>query len=1209
MSNFEFSAEQKKVIDTRNRNILVSAAAGSGKTTVLVERIMRIIENPDNPVDIDRLLVLTFTNAAAAEMRERVIAALKERVAHNPDNEHLRRQQVLVFNAQITTIHSFCNMLLRNEFARVGLEPGFRVVDKGEYNLIYEEAMAETLEEVLGNRDIEYLDELLLWFKSKDNNSSLREAVDALYTAANNAPFVEDYLEQRRRDYTYSSVEDMLQSPCCTYLLAQIDSDMKKAVELARINLELAESSVIEYINNARADYELLNIDPWPTDFEEWRNIFIKLRAVGFTKKSGKKGSDEGARNEFSRRRDELKDLANYYISDSDSLFANEPEELLRQSSNTGRVINALVDVTLRFHINLESHKKDRGVITFADMEHLALKLLNDRVGNTYVPSDIALGYRDYYYEIMVDEYQDSNYIQETLLRSISKESVGLYNRFMVGDVKQSIYRFRNANPELFTEKYNTYTHSGQNEMRIDLSSNFRSRTDVTDSVNEVFKELMTSDRGGIVYDDAAALHLGNKNYKESGWDNTTELLALHTDKASGYSTTEQEALLIGNRIRELLESGYVQDKETGVMRKCTLRDIVILVRSGSGFSEECKRVLDLLGIPSYITSKGGFFAFKEITDVLNLLSVIDNPRNEVELYGVMTSVFGNFNENELAICRIINKGGLYESLEYISNCEETELVNKLSDIDVKHIRQLKQKTALFLDKITEYRDCVKYMSIDCMLNKIYNDYSYVNYVSALPGGEQRRANVLMLIQKATGFEANGFKGLFKFNKYVEGIKAYGSDDGDASTLDENAQVVRIMTMHASKGLEFPVCIVSNTAKSFSNNDISNRTITDTALGMGTDYVDIHRSARFPDIRKKVIAGKIRKDNLAEEIRILYVAMTRAKEKLIITGCFDNKGGVPSATTNSELGLLMTSKLQNDWNSKISMEIIDIADVLSCITLQEVKTRIDINDFKRELAGAEVDKDLKERMVFKYRHEELQNLHAKTSVSELKHAAIKEQMQILSSGYNDEDASDESFQLFPTDSQSEYIPSFIPTEAREASGAARGSAYHRLMELLDFGSMDNLSGDSLKKSLEKEIASYIDEGILESFDAEMINRSKVITLLESDLGQRLIRASANNLLMREQPFVLGISANRVDPKLPEEEMVLIQGIIDAFLQEEDGYVLIDYKTDSVTSDKELIDRYRVQMDYYEEAIYRITGKKVKERILYSFALNKEIKDF
>lgn len=1211
----EYNEKQLEVIESRDCNILVSAAAGSGKTTVLVERIIRKILDSANPLSIDEVLVLTFTKAAASEMRERILKAVSDALRRNPSNEHLQKQAVLIHNAQITTIDSFCLNILKNNFAEIGLEPGFRPAGEAEMKFIAKEVLDDTVEKLFSNSDIRYFDEFLDRFENKDSISKIKDAIEKTYACADNAPFFEDYIEARRHDYDVASVTESEQSGWFAELFESTSTDLEAVITSINIAREYAlDRGLDEYAQTAESDLDTVSKLLEAKDYAARREAFMLLSWQTLKRT---KNPDEAGKAYF---RDVLR---KQYKAETDriaAVFTDDIETIAARMQQTNHVVNALLDAVTIYNDNLTKIKRKKNIITFSDMEHMALRILLDKQDGKYVPSQTAREYRNCYKEIMIDEYQDSNFTQEWLLSSISTEDEGVYNRFMVGDVKQSIYRFRNANPELFTEKYNTYSKDKDADCRrIDLSMNYRSRESVTECVNSVFEKIMAPDLGGVAYDDDSRLYCG-ASYPETECDTGAELILQSFDADSDYTKQEQEALLIADRIKRLVREYKVADGKD--MRPCTYRDIVILLRSGSGFDEALKRIMALKGIPAYITSKSGYFDSTEIVTILNYLAIIDNPYNDIAFMGTLTSVFGEFSADEVALARILKRdASYYEAVRFVCDLDFALLKEERPELAAIDITELRIKCNRFLQRLDMYRKMVPYTPIHLMLRKILADYDYMNYVSALPLGEQKSANVAMLLNKAESFEAEGFKGLFHFNKYIERLHKYGSDDGDAVTLDENADVVRIMTMHKSKGLEFPVCILAGLSKNFNDMDTKEEIVFHDRLGIGLDYVDSKKRAKYRDLRKRYIIDMMRRDVVSEEMRILYVAMTRPKEKLIMTACVADAENileecesisVPDGklmpvtmrrSAKSFFDMIMLARGNNNWNGRISPKVFtmsDIAadDVLEKISADILRSRLEAYADKPDSEDAEAAMRLREKIMMKYHHEELSALYTKTSVSELKMAAMHKALV-------SEDVSEsECDRMFEEEAPAPYIPTFASADIKEVAGNVRGSAYHRVMELLY--KHDLPQGVTDAKALDALMQTSIEAGEITRQDYELVDMVKAAAFINSDLGIRMRAAALRDELYLEQPFVLGVAADRLNDEFAADETVLIQGIVDVFFIEDGEAVLLDYKTDAVRSGKELIDRYRTQLEYYDEAITRILDIKVKDRFIYSFKLQEII---
>lgn len=1270
----KFTPEQQRVIELHNSNILVSAAAGSGKTAVLVERIIRMICDGEHPADIDRLLIVTFTNAAAAEMRERIAAGITARLEADPGNEHIQKQSALLHNAQITTIDSFSLFLIRNHFNEIGLDPDFRVADEGEIKLLQQEVLAQLLEDAYAGQFVpeapEQFHACVEYFCPGGRESVLEQHILNLSRYAGSFPWPAEWLEERKNDYAAGDMEALVHSDYGQYLTERVNRTVEGCLEKLREVKRLCELPDGPYMYGELTEAEIEQLERL-TSCKDLEEQAAKVPAVTFARLPSKKDdSVDPAKRELAKAiRNSVKDT----LSDlSESYFKTPLELAVEQGKACREPLRMLLDLVLEFDRRLLATKQERHLIDFSDMEHYALQILlkrekveetgsigTDRAKTKYriVPSDVAMEYRQYFQEILIDEYQDSNLVQEYLLSAISGEEEGRYNRFMVGDVKQSIYKFRLARPELFLEKYDTYQETGD-LCWIDLAKNFRSRIQVVDAVNDVFSRIMSREIGGIAYDDKAALYPGAVYPAQEDPAYGSELLLIrkpekgereesgigeqHAEGAGvlvDYDNVRQlEALAIAARIKQLKGSLQVMEKSAGELRPVRYSDMVILLRTTSGWDEEFKKILEQQGIPVYITSKTGYFGALEVQELLQFLRVLDNPRQDIPLFGVMQSVFGGFTQEEIAQIRSGGEGHsrkrmtLYEALKEVAQSGRT--VEEGEEISAGESAgeeaELSQKADTFLQRIGHYRDLTPFTSIRDLLQRILDDYDYLNYVTALPAGSKRRANVEMLLTKASAFEKTSYFGLFHFIRYMEQLEKYDVDYGEADTLDENADVVRIMSIHKSKGLEFPVVFVSGLSKRFNMQDANQSLIVDMDLGVAVDYVDSVRRIKNKTLRRTVLSAKMKEDNLAEELRVLYVALTRAREKLILTAVLDKadeKWELAQMTGQERLtyldfceaGSYMDFLLPILPQTGIAVKTLRTED----LAVEELREQLRMGDRREQLrliacgettlTGDPEENErklmyLRERFAYQYPHPGLQKLYTKTTVSELKIAAMAEK---------DEAA----FHTFEEKEVVPYIPGFR-REQEKVSGAVRGNAFHRTMELLDFTYLFTESGlftgcpnnyEEYRRGLDKNrLQNRLEEFLqretislrLTEEYAKAVSLPKILNFLEQELAYRMWRAQEQGLLYREQPFVLGIDAKRLDPDLPEGEKVLIQGIIDVFFIEDGEIVLLDYKTDVIDSLEALWNRYNVQIQYYEEALTKLMQMPVKERILYSFYLEK-----
>lgn len=1254
----QFTESQERAISLRGKNILVSAAAGSGKTAVLVERIIRMISEGEDPADIDRLLIVTFTNAAAGEMRERISAAIAEKLVAEPENAHLQRQATLIHNAQITTIHSFCLFVIRNHFQEIGLDPAFRVADEGEMGLLQQEVLEQVLEEAFDEYErgeAPDFGKLVESYSTGKREKVLEESILALHRFAMSYPWPSVWLKEHGEDYEFNSLEELRNSEFIACVMKYMRHILPELVRQLKQCIRICEKPDGPYMYGENLEKSLAALGK-AAQAEGFSEMRAAMAGVEFDRLSGKKDDavDPGKREAVKQMRSGVKKQVEQI---NEQFFSQGEEALFAQCRQVSPVVRELAAVTARFGERFGAKKREKNLIDFSDMEHLALEILCRRAeggdGVFAEPTAAALELREYFQEIMVDEYQDSNLVQECILGCISGERAGRFDRFMVGDVKQSIYKFRLARPELFMEKFHTYSTEEGEFRRVDLYQNFRSRREVIGSVNLIFRQLLAKDLGGIDYDDKAKLHYGAAYYdkiadaeksevEQAGEkkevrlsegrvreEYKTEFLLIEKTEGEEATAIEKEAEVIALRIRRLMRELKVMGEEGQGLRPLRYGDIVILFRS-SGAEETFEEIFGRYGIPCFVNSRTGYFQAKEVQVVLQLLRVIDNPLQDIPLFGVLRSCFASFTDVEAAEIAAAFPGRqrLYKKIE--SYAAGTD--------------RLAEKCRGFLHWFEELRRSAVWLSVRELLAKITEESHYLEYVTAMPDGAGRRANAQMLLQKAAAFEKTSFKGLYHFIRYIDQIEKYNIDQGEAGTQDELADVVRLMTIHKSKGLEFPVCFVAGTGRKMNRRDASAPVLTDMDMGIGVDQIDEALRTKRRTLPKIALSRKIRLDSQAEELRVLYVALTRAKEKLIITGVTDSaekllrgKSGIleqesvmlpylERSDAGSFLELLTACVMRTESMAALLREygietgplhkeavpeedivcaILRDTDIQANLTEESYRKISDAESLKRDLKTCVINDEIRkyseDRFGWLYPHENLQKLYAKTTVSELKMAAIRSMTGKEGDGMQE----DAGKRLFEEETPAPYLPLFLrEKEDEKISGALRGSAVHRMMELMEFGEPE-LCYD--KRRLEEDLERFGGAGLLQEEYRKAVSGVKIVHFMNSPLAKRMHLAAKEGKLRREQPFMLGINADRLSSEFPETERVLVQGIIDVFFEEDGEIVLLDYKTDVVKTPEELAERYRVQLDYYEEALERLTGKKVKEKVLYSFYLEEEVR--
>ena len=1197
-----WTEEQRKVIDLRDRNILVSAAAGSGKTAVLVERIITMLTDVKHPVSVDSLLIVTFTEAAAAEMKERIRDAIEQKLEDDDTNEHLKMQATLIQSAQITTIHSFCLSVIRDHFHAIDIDPGFRVGEEGELKLMKHDVLGQVLEESYQEGSRDFLEFVEAYGGGRDDRK-IEELVLKLYEYSRSYPDAEGWLASCIAAYDMKDEEELESSRCMELIRKQAMLCMSDAAALIDEALDVCREpdGPSAYEEALLADREMVHVfltaESYSALYEAAGNVrWTKLRANRDKTVSEEKAAlVKAARDEVKKTVNDL--CSQYFYQDADGTV--DDMALCRQA------MSVLASLVHKFACRFEEQKQAQNMVDFNDMEQYALRILANKKRGGFVPTAVAREYQQKFREIMIDEYQDSNLIQETILTSVSTVSQGRNNVFMVGDVKQSIYRFRLSRPELFMEKFHTYDTGDSERQRIDLHKNFRSRKEVLESVNYIFEQIMTPALGGIMYDDEAALYAGAgfEESKEKG-QNDTEVLLIDTDPALYVgddmaekktvlpSDRELEARAIAARIRILLETQTVQDKASGKSRKARYSDIVILTRSVKGFSDVFSEVLNKEGIPTYAGTKEGYFETQEIGVLLDYLRVLNNRKQDIPLAAVLKSPFLGLSDEEMA--DIKNRAAdlpFHEAVSAYASREDTA-GSRLKEC---------------LDRMEQFRRKVPYTPIHELLLMVLKETGYEEYVTAMPGGEQRKANLQMLVEKARAFESTSYKGLFHFIRYIEQLQKYDVDYGEASLEDEQSDTVRIMTIHKSKGLEFPIVFVSGMGKQFNMMDARSSVVLHARLGVGLDAVDTDLRTKCPSLLKRVIQKEEMQDSLGEELRVLYVALTRAKEKLIMTGTVKDAGkkldsyGLTVRRKEKQLSFTRLGRAASylDWilpamirkteDIPVNIERISAEDLVRESAGEYVKSRLSAELLRRWDTGQVYDLPMKElieeQFSYEYPYSLSQNQKLKFTVSELKKRA-----------YMEEEAGGI---LYEEEEVVPLIPEFLKEE-EELSGASRGTAYHRLLELLDFA--EDYDGALLAV----EIARLRSEGKLTQDMADCIRTDDILRFLGSSAGRRMSSASKNQKLYKEQPFVLGVDAREMYPDEAEGELILVQGIIDVYFEEEDGLVVLDYKTDKVKSAPELKEKYHAQLDYYARALEQVTGKHVKEKIIYSFTLQEEI---
>lgn len=1280
-----WTTEQQQVIDLRNRNILVSAAAGSGKTAVLVERIVKIITDKNHPVDIDHLLIVTFTNAAAAEMRERIGNAIEKALDEQPGNEHLLRQLTLIHNAQITTIDSFCLYVVRNHFHEIDLEPNFRIGDEGELKLLREDVLGKVLEQNY-EEPSEAFSDFVEGYASGRTDAALNEMILQLYEFSRSYPWPEKWLDSFVGIYRIENREELDRAEWLAPLTQNIRFVLKDCEQLLKQALAVTQQDdgPDMYEKAVRSDLEKYEGLSKLTSFCE---LSVALSDIKYDRLASSRGFEgdpdklELVKSLREQAKDVVKKLCKQY-------FFCSPEMMIEQLERTEPMLEEVVRLTKQFADEFAAAKRRKNLVDFHDVEHFALQILVDE--ETEKVKKTAEEFRDTFEEIMIDEYQDSNEVQETLLRSISREERGENNIFMVGDVKQSIYRFRLARPELFMKKYDSYSLEESTTQRIDLHKNFRSREEVLTCTNDIFYKIMARSLGNVEYDAEAALYPGASYPAMPVQKNHAGEKAAEDEKVSGkqingftpeilladsndelledidFSDKKTlEAKMVAEKIRHLMKTQPVTDKATGELRMARYSDIVILLRSLSGWADSLVEVLNGNGIPAHTVSSTGYFSTVEVQTVLSMLRLLDNPRQDIPMAAVLRSPMAGLTDEELAVLRLEDGSVPFHEavLELAEGLYEEDGQKEISDseADRKQGRNADEKTENHIE-ITAHRKLLKFYKkykqlrqlvpdtpIHELIEIILRETGYGHYVAAMPAGNRRTANLNMLLEKATAYEKTSYKGLFHFVRYIDELQKYDVDFGEADMVGENEDVVRIMSIHKSKGLEFPIVIVSGMGKNFNKQDTRSKMVLHPELGIGLDYMDGKKRIKSPTIAKKAIAKQIDLENLGEELRVLYVALTRAKEKLILTGTLkdapekleffrqqaalyahsSDTTAIPYLTRESAAGYL-------DWilpavlsyGDKYPVRIVEAAELV----LDEVENQLEQNENLTERIGEIKAADpqlvgqLKQRFSQRYPYQVDVLRKNKYSVSELKHRAMREKFEA---------EQEETIPAFLEEPVTPTIPLFIQRQGSVEQetpnrGALRGTAVHRVMECYDFAS---------EKSVHEQMEAMEKEEKITADMRALVKEQIVADFVSSETGRRMALAQRGGALYREKPFVMGFTEEELEnygfgvgsntdsceniyektdsdqekeeqqKVRHEEDLTLIQGIIDVFWIEKDGIVLLDYKTDRVQQTKELIDRYETQLKLYADALERVFAArklKVKEILIYSFFLEQLI---
>ncbi|AYC30763.1 helicase-exonuclease AddAB subunit AddA [Paenisporosarcina cavernae] len=1212
---------QWKAIYAEGTDLLVSAAAGSGKTAVLIQRLIEKMLRSNNPVDVDELLVVTFTNASAAEMRHRLAEALEKAIAANPTSSHLRRQLQLLNKAHISTLHSFCLSVVKTYAYVLDIDPGFRLANETEAALLKDEVLATVLEEAYGSSNPDAVYRLVDAFSSDRDDQLVETLIAKLYEASRVTPDPKGYIASIPEAYEVDPMMTIDDLPYVVEVKSAIGRSIEECLAMTHDALQLALSpeGPAAYEETLQNDTALLQAAHEIVTTAPWEDAHTFMETAAFAKlKSVKKGSCD---DEIKKQAQDIRNaVKKKFTGMMEAYYARRPARLLDEIRSMYPLMVTLAALTDAFGNTYEAKKREKGLLDFSDLEHLALAILSKEENGILEPSDIAMTYRKQFHEVLVDEYQDTNILQESILQLIKSGNEENGNLFMVGDVKQSIYRFRLAEPMLFLTKYRTFTEEPMTSgTKIDLNANFRSRAEVLQGTNFIFSQIMSQQVGEIDYDDAAALKPAAP-YSEK--DEPVEVVVLHTEEEEAdedapvevvqeeeLKKAQVEARYMIRKIQEWMDSGaVVTDAWSGKTRLLEYRDIVILSRSmtsSADFAEEFKQA----GIPLYAELSKGYFDAIEVMIVLNVLRVIDNPYQDIPLASVLRSPFVGLTESELSLIRLSDpKASFYEALTAF-------IASEKSGIRLETAEKLQR----FLLHFSKWRDMARRGSLADLIHVIYEDTFYYDMVGAMPNGKQRQANLRALHDRALSYEKTSFRGLFRFLRFVDRMRKRGDDLGAARAISEKENVVRLMTIHASKGLEFPYVFVAGLGKQFNQMDFNGSYLFDQHFGLAVKAIDPDQRITYTSLPYLAMKEKKQMELKAEEMRVLYVAMTRAKEKLVLLGTVGKLDKTlsnweqASQTAEDMLPSYIRARAKGffDWIGPAVSRHMDFAkwrggsvdhrvmhpSKWSFETVAASDFQGDYVDVTRKVEtplpsnGNDASAEIARKLSYRYDFDSSTTKRSKQSVSELKRLS---QLQ--------KEEEPEFFRAAQVKDAMEVVvprPSFLQESARSLSSAERGTAMHSVMQHLP------LSLPAEAGELRTFIDHLVSRAILTRAEADAVSIEQLQVFLQSDLADTMRNAKR---VLREIPFTHALDAG-------DEDTQILQGIIDAVVETNDGkWLLIDYKTDRVggvfmtdaSISREMNVRYGMQLKLYAKAWEEITGISFAETILYLFDTGKTL---
>ncbi|MBQ8525097.1 MAG: helicase-exonuclease AddAB subunit AddA [Clostridia bacterium] len=1189
-----WTKDQSNAIYAPVGDLLVTAAAGSGKTAVMVERIINRIVG-DNPTDVDRMLVVTYTNAAAAEIKERIMTEIIKKLDEKEDH-NLKRQLVLLNNASICTIHSFCLDVVRSNFNELGVDPNVKIGNTNDLDIYMQKAVDKVMENHYEANDAGFL--RLVRAYSGKTDEGLASILLKIYHFSRSIPNSTEWLD------SLTANEAGIRGKYLSVLLNEAKTLCRRSVERYDKILRICETDnhlkgfTDRFLEEREPAYNALHCDRWNSMHDALQYKFKTLSL-----KRGKNTDiDIGLCEYVKQLRDEGKEFQKKVLSD---VLTGREEDIISDMLGQNVYIEKLVELVKEISEEYTAIKTEKSVIDFSDFEHLCLRALSDN-GNQ---SEAAVKVMNRFDEIYIDEYQDCNTIQEEIFRLISGANKGKPNVFVVGDMKQSIYKFRDANPQLIKAKsdnYDIYTpEEFKPRSKIMLNMNFRSRPEVLSCVNSIFRQLMTVGAGELDYTENEFLYNGCSSYTETISDNLcTDVVIIEGSSGSSdanadltdreeYGSLRSEAVYIAERIRQMIDDPdySVFDKKIGVYRHIEYRDIVILMRSIKSNTNAFNEVFERAGIPLFTDVKG-YFESREISFIMDLLRIIDNPSDDIPLAAVMRHPVIGFDDNELMHIRgFSRKSSFYKALNAACDAEWSG----------------RKKCVWFLMLLKNAYEKSRYMSVNELLGYIIEEIDYMTYLGTLDNAETAKSNVKMLFYKAKAFENNNFRGIFNFVNYIELIRNHSGDDDSAKTLGENDNVVRVMSIHKSKGLEFPVVFLAKTSTGFNTRDLSSSVIMHKDLGIALKIVDLERRVTYPSAARKAMRIIGEAELLSEELRVLYVALTRAREKLIITSyvsdagkkiseaesLLESQGEVISSdavlSAKSFIDWILMAVLRNptcELETDISKSISDGSCFKCTVVAEENLTLTEhisrVVDFD-EAFDCTIDEEISRRLEYVYPHARLASVPRNISVTELKRMAMGES----------EDAGS-IFRKAPL-----QPPEFIK-DTGTVTGARRGTVIHMIMQKLDFTSADY---DGVVSQLQE----LRNNGSVTDAELESVDPADVSAFAASPLGRRITENYQS--FSREFSFKYMMKAEDIYPDIDCEDEIIVQGIIDAFFEDKDGrIVLIDYKTDRITTTgADIAERYRAQLKYYSIALEKLLGKPVSECYIYLFDNGETIK--